>query len=215
MAELKSQKYWRKRPLEERLHNTKIPKKYLAATLDNYDEEHGSQDVVLYARHWVNNVEQNLNEGTGLYLFGGTGSGKTHIATSILKRAVATTETCGYFITAEQYLEVSYSSLDDERYDDESSDADTVHYIDNVYDLLVLDGLGTERRQTEYAKKSLTSMLSKRYENQLSTIITTDIPMNKLAQIYGNRLSSIITDCCLFIPFLGGDYRLWRASGEG
>lgn len=215
MGELKSQKYWRKRPVEERLKNTAIPKKYVASTLDNYDEENGSQDVIIYARHWLSNLEDNLNNGTGLYMFGGTGSGKTHVATSILKRAVATHEVCGYFITTEQYLETSYSALDDDRYDDESPDADTIHYIDNVYDILVLDGLGTERRQSEFAKKSLTSMLSKRYENQLPTIITTDIPLNKLSSIYGNRLSSIVTDCCLFIPFLGEDYRLWRANGEG
>lgn len=215
MGELKSQKYWRKRPLEERLKNTSIPKKYISATLDNYDQENGSPDVVVYAQHWLKNIESNLDNGIGLYLFGGTGSGKTHIATSILKRAVATSETCGYFITAEQYLETSYAALDDDRYEDESFEADTIYYIDNVYDILVLDGLGTERRQSEFAKKSLTSMISKRYENQLPTIITSDIPQGKLSSIYGNRFSSIVTDCCLTVPFLGEDYRLWRIDGEG
>lgn len=214
MTEWRTQKYWRNRSVNERLTNTNIPKKYLKTTLDNYDNEHGSPDVLEYVDQWLINFKDNLNEGLGLYFCGGTGSGKTHVATALLKRVVATHPVCGFFITADHFVQAAYAQLDDDELPEMYGDPYMMTYIQDTYDVLVLDGLGIER-QTEFTKKALTSMLNSRYENKLVTIITTDLTIDKVLSIYGKRIASILSEACLFIPFLGDDYRLRRAHGEG
>ena len=44
MTDWKSNKYWRNRPVEERLRNLRVPPRYKNCTFNNYDLEQGSED---------------------------------------------------------------------------------------------------------------------------------------------------------------------------
>ncbi len=44
MTDWKSNKYWRNRPVEERLKNLRIPPRYKNSTFANYDVAQGSED---------------------------------------------------------------------------------------------------------------------------------------------------------------------------
>ena len=72
----KGPRYWRNRPLEERLNNLRIPRRFESMTLESYDKSIGDQDVYYAIMTWLKNAEENIANGTGLYLFGGTGVGK-------------------------------------------------------------------------------------------------------------------------------------------
>lgn len=214
MSEWRSSRYWRNRPPIERLKNAHVPKRFLDKTLESYNEEEGSPNVITYVQHWLDNFEENSARGEGLYLFGGPGSGKTHVAVSVLKRLLTTQQTCGFFITTEKFIEASYDEMkNDDELPDIYGEPFLLKYINSVYDILVLDNLGGERL-TDFTKKAITSMLNSRYDNQLITIVTSEIPLNKLDGIYGPRLASLLTECCCSVPFVGPDYRKREAHGE-
>lgn len=208
MSEWHSAKYWRNRQPIERLKNAHIPKRFTKKTLDDYNAELGSPDVVTYVRQWLTNIEHNKECGEGLYFFGGSGSGKTHVACGLLREIVLNHQLSGFFITAEKFVEASYDEMNpDNVLSDMYSDEYMLKYINAVYDVLVLDNLGSER-MTDFTKKAITSMLNSRYEQQLITIITSEIPLSRLSDIYGPRVASILSECCCVLPFLGKDYRL-------
>lgn len=207
MTEWRSAKYWRNRQPEERLKNAHIPKRFTKKTLGDYDTKLGSPDVVTYSQQWIDNIEHNRECGEGLYLFGGSGSGKTHVACGVLREVVLNNLLSGFFITAEKFVEASYDEMNpDHELPEMYGDEHMLKYIHSVYDILVLDNLGSER-MTDFTKKAITSMLNSRYEQQLITIITSEIPLSRLSDIYGPRVKSILSECCCVLPFLGKDYR--------
>ena len=188
MTEWRSAKYWRNRQPEERLKNAHIPKRFTKKTLGDYDTKLGSPDVVTYSQQWIDNIEHNRECGEGLYLFGGSGSGKTHVACGVLREVVLNNLLSGFFITAEKFVEASYDEMNpDHELPEMYGDEHMLKYIHSVYDVLVLDNLGSER-MTDFTKKAITSMLNSRYEQQLITIITSEIPLSRLSDIYGPRV---------------------------
>jgi DNA replication protein DnaC len=215
MSEWRGTRYWRNRPTAERLKNAHVPKRFVDKSFDNYNAEQGSPDVLDYVRQWWDNYAINSARGEGLYLFGGPGSGKTHIAVATLNEVIVHHNACGFFITAEKFVEASYDEMkNDDELPDIYGEPFLLKYINSVYEILVLDNLGGERL-TDFTKQVITSMLNSRYENQLITIITSEIPPKKLDSIYGPRLASILAECCLSVPFLGSDYRKRELNGEG
>ena len=201
-------RYWRNRPPDERVANAHIPKRYRDKTLDNYDESVGSYGVLQAIRGWMSNFDVNLQNGEGLFLCGNTGTGKTHLAVAMLNEILRKNKVGGFFMTAEKFVEATYDEIryKEEDLPDTFSDPFLLKYIHSVFDVLVLDGLGSEKK-TDFTKNAITSLLNSRYEKQLVTIITSEYSIVGLAKIYGPRLASILQDATLQIPFEGKDYR--------
>lgn len=201
-------RYWRNRPAEERVANAHIPKRYREKTIDNYDEEVGSWGVTKAIRGWMSNFDTNLQNGEGLFLCGNTGTGKTHLAAAMLTELLRTKKVGGFFMTTEKFIEATYDEIryKEEGLPDTYSDPFLLKYIQSVYDVLVLDGLGSEKK-TDFTKSAVTSLLNSRYEKQLVTIITSEYSIVGLGRLYGPRLASILQDSTLQIPFDGKDYR--------
>ena len=207
MTEWHGPRYWRNRKPAERVSNAHIPKRYMDKTLDSYNEDVGSWGVTKAIRGWAANIDENLESGEGLYFCGATGTGKTHLAAALLSEILFTKQLGGFFITAEKFVEASYDEMNpDHELPEMYGDEHMLKYIHSVYDILVLDNLGSER-MTDFTKKAITSMLNSRYEQQLITIITSEIPLSRLSDIYGPRVKSILSECCCVLPFLGKDYR--------
>lgn len=208
MGELRSQKYWRNRPAEERVRNTAIPKRFRTQTLDTFNTSEKDRDSLELIHKWIDKAPEMIENGQGLYLVGGTGSGKTHLAQAILKRVVYTNNICGMFITAEKYIQMSYNEI---KFGDELpegyEDPNTMKYLQEVYDIVVIDSLGSER-PTDFTKRTITSLIESRYHNQLTTIITSIHKLPSLDNMYGSSLQSIIKSSCLMAPLKGDDYRM-------
>lgn len=207
MTDWHGPRYWRNRQPKERVSNAHIPRRYADKTLENYNEEVGSWGVTKAIRGWMGNFDENRTNGEGLYLCGTTGTGKTHLASAMLTELLATKQVGGFFITTEKFVEASYDEIrNDGELPEEYGDEYMLKYLNSVYDILVLDGLGGEKK-TDFTKGALVSLLNSRYEQKLITIVTSEYTIASLTKVYGPRLSSILQDSTLQIPFEGKDYR--------
>lgn len=94
------------------------------------------------------------------------------------------------WISSEDYVEM-YKEEWDEASDDNQRYR-TLKYIQRGFDVLVLDGLG-EEPNTTFEKKVLGSLIKKRYELGLTTIIVTPYNQMELAS-YGSRVGSYLNE---------------------
>lgn len=152
--------------------------------------------------------EENREEGRGLYLCGGVGSGKTHLAVAVLNELIRKKRVPSLFVTVPELLDNLRETYNKPgRNLDEWMDA-----VQNA-DFLVLDDLGSERA-TEWVRERIFVIVDYRYRETLPTIFTSNIGPMDLATKLGQRTASRILDMCEGIQIESDDYRE-TAAKEG
>ncbi len=142
---------------------------------------------------------------TVIYLSGGTGVGKTHLtkcmANELIKKGHLVTLTTAFKMN--QDFMKSYTSRDLEE-----KQAILDKYLEA--EILFVDDLGTELVQKGVTVNFLYQVLNERKINHLPTIITSNLDLKELRDLYDERISSRIIDkqtsICLQIG--GQDLRL-------
>lgn len=214
-TEWRSNNYWRNRSVEERIQNLRIPARFRNKGLHTFDTDAGDKDAFDAVSKWYSSLQTNLDEGMGLLLYGPTGVGKTHIAQGLLQHAVANNNLSGAFVTTDRFMDMIYDSQkNDGMLPAPYKDPNFLKYIRRIFDIVVLDGLGAERATTEFARKEIPSLIDNRYEEQLTTIVTTPLSPNEIGRIYGQRILSILQESCYFIHVEGKDYRTAFSDAE-
>lgn len=215
MTEWKSNRYWQNRPVDERLKNARIPARYKDKSFSNYDVEVGDSDAFKGVTAWSKRAGEHVSNGMGLFLFGPTGTGKTHLAQAALVKAVTDNKLSGIFITADRYLDMFYEETrNNGELSEGYSDPNLLMYMRRTFDILVLDALGSERMTTDFARSALAALIDNRYEEQKTIIITSVLTPNTISSRYGTRLASIILDSTFVIETAGTDYRMRNYAGE-
>jgi DNA replication protein DnaC len=109
-----------------------------------------------------------------LVFSGPSGSGKTHLACAIANHRISLGESAFYIGTADllDHLRSAFSPASDITYDE------LFEQVKNV-PLLVLDDL-TMGSATSWAKEKLEQLLHHRFNTRLATVITTDVPLEKM-----------------------------------
>jgi len=109
-----------------------------------------------------------------LVFSGPSGSGKTHLACAIANHRISLGEPVFYIGTADllDHLRSAFSPTSDTTYDE------LFEQVKNV-PLLVLDDL-TLGSATAWAKEKLEQLLQHRFNARLATVITTDVPLEKI-----------------------------------
>ena len=79
-------------------------------------------------------------------------------------------------------------------------------------DLLAIDDLGTEPREVmDYGNIiNPVDILTRRYENQLFTIIATNLTPPQISQVYGERIADRMREMMEIIPFHNSSYRVLK-----
>jgi DNA replication protein DnaC len=109
-----------------------------------------------------------------LIFLGPSGSGKTHLACAIANQRISLGEPVFYIGTADllDHLRSAFSPTSDTTYDE------LFERVKNV-PLLVLDDLTLESA-TAWAKEKLEQLLQHRFNTRLATVITSDIPLERM-----------------------------------
>jgi DNA replication protein DnaC len=187
----------RSRALEAR-----IPKRYRAISFEHsdvIDMERRFPTQVREIRAFVADLERNLDAGRSLWLTGGFGTGKTALAMIVSKAAIDAGRTVAVY-SCPRLLSVLRESIDS---------GGVLDFLDRLaaVDLLHIDDLGAEHR-TEWVLEQLYTIVNSRYEEERSTVVTSNLERDALAEQLGERIVSRLEGMCGEpLPFWGGDAR--------
>lgn len=147
-----------------------------------------------------------MNRTRGLYIYGGVGTGKTYIVWAIVNRLKEKYPNAYGF---EKIIRI-YNATDllerirktyDNQYDE------FVDEILNYEGVLVIDDIGAERT-TEWTTEQFYRLINRRYEKDLPTFFTSNLPPAELEDRIGYRAVSRIIESCEVLELSGKDRRL-------
>ncbi len=138
---------------------------------------------------------------SNLYFYGDTGVGKTFLSNCIAKELLDTGHSVIYF-TAFQLFDILSKGIFDK-------DNHAIAAHQNIFDcdLLIIDDLGTELANS-FTTSQLFLCLNERILRKKSTIISTNLNMAQIADIYSERVLSRIFSCYTIIKLFGDDIRM-------
>ena len=127
-----------------------------------------------------------------LYFFGDTGIGKTFLSNCIAKELLDSGHSAIYF-TAFQLFDILSKGVFEK-------DSDAIATHQNIFDcdLLVIDDLGTELINS-FTSSQLFLCVNERLIRQKSTIISTNLSVERIKESYSERTFSRILDSYTFI----------------
>jgi len=188
----------RTRSLEGRL-----PKRFRGVSFERppvSDIARVAPDHVRLVRRYVQDIEQNLERGKGLWIEGDVGTGKTTLAMLVSKAALDAGRSVAIY-SLPRLLSLLRESM--------ASDAGLLDFLDRLgaVDLLHIDDLGAENR-TDWVLEQLYSIVNARYESQRAIVATTNLMPDALAERLGARTVSRLVEICGDpIPLYGQDRR--------
>ncbi|HLW84608.1 MAG TPA: ATP-binding protein [Candidatus Sulfotelmatobacter sp.] len=214
--------------LEARRHTllaaARIPKRYEHCELDNYDTDFPAANPSLAEAHFMASAfaeKYGPHGDRGLLIIGKIGTGKTHLGVGIIKKLILNKGVpCLFYDYRELLKEIqnSYNAAV------QTTELDVLRPVFDT-EVLVLDELGAVK-PTEWVWDTVSLILNSRYNDQRTTIITTnfdDQPAASAAGSYsaaraaaraetlgdriGERMRSRLHEMCRVITLDGTDFR--------
>lgn len=157
-----------------------------------------AKDAVAKCHEFINNFDHTFSN---LYFYGDTGIGKTFLSNCVAKELLDRGHSVIY-LTAFQLFDTLGKGVFEK-------DQDAIAAHRNIFycDLLIIDDLGTELTNS-FTTSQLFLCLNERLLRKKSTIISTNLGMNKLADIYSERVLSRISSNYTLIKLFGADIRI-------
>lgn len=117
-----------------------------------------------------------------LVLLGPSGCGKTHLAAAIANERLRLGQPALFAVVPDllDHLRATFSPSSEVSYDELFEKVKKTP-------LLILDDLGTQS-STPWAKEKLFQILNHRYNSQLPTVVTTNVPLEEMEERLGTRL---------------------------
>jgi len=205
----------------------RIPRRYMHCTLDEYvpGNNRTLNTALMQARNFVKAYPFETN-GNGLLLTGSIGVGKTHLAVGMLQALISERGAKGLFYDYRDLLKEIQNSYG-------RNDVSERQILAPVFDaeVLVLDELGAAK-PTDWVWDTVQHILNTRYNDQKTTIITTNYANDKesdgtqwdhlpkaqrdaiRAQTVGTlgdriteRMRSRLQEMCVVVEMTGEDFR--------
>src|SRR6476469_1677176 len=209
------------------LASARIPKRYEHCELSNFEFE-GPHAHLARARMAACRFVEEYgleNDSNGLLIIGSIGVGKTHLAVGIIKELILNKATACLFYDYRELLKQIQNSYN------ESVKATELEVLRPVFEteVLVLDELGAVK-PTEWVWDTVSLILNARYNDNRTTIITTnfdDRPAGAVAgprgaareeslgDRIGERMRSRRHEMCRIIKMEGEDFRQKFRSASG
>ncbi len=165
------------------IESSGIPKRFLSLSDSSYVPKNTVDDrnyriCIKYAIDF----NKNLEIGVPIIMHGNTGTGKTHLSCLIARNVILMHKKYAKFTTAHNMFSFVKSSFNKEA---GYTDMEAVSSY-TVPDLLVIDDVGVQFcSSTE--RMIMFQVINGRYENRLPTIITTNLCIERLIEVLGER----------------------------
>jgi len=189
-----------------------IPPRYRGVSLDRPPVSDMARDLatkgaVSDVSRFIDNLDDQLDSGRGLWLFGDTGTGKTTLAMLISKAALAAGRSVAIYSLPKLLARIRQT------YDAEPGGDSYLAFFERLtaVDLLHIDDLGAEKR-SDWVLEQLYALVNERYEAERSVLITTNLPHEELEEQIGQRTVSRLSQMCDEIPLFGDDRRYGKAA---
>ena len=179
-----------------------IPRRFQGVSFDRSPVRDMEPVVVREVRRFVDNIQQELDAGRGLWFEGDVGTGKTTLAMLVSKAALDAGRSVAIYSLPRLLAEIRKT------YDDQS-ERSYLELLDRLVevDLLHIDDLGAERT-SEWVLEQLYSIINARYEAHRSLVITTNLQPHQLEeQITPRTVSRLVEICGDPLPLYGRDRR--------
>jgi len=182
-----------------------IPLIFKENNFDNFEtkteEQKEAKDICFkYADNFDNSLE---TIGINMILCGSPGTGKTHLACSIIKHVIEKKESCAKFFTLSKAIRSIKSTWNKNSEENEQQAIDKFIYTD----LLILDEVGV-CWGSNVEKMLLTEIINERIENMKSTIMISNLDTKLLKESIGERVVDRMQNKgSKFIKFKGSSYR--------
>jgi DNA replication protein DnaC len=159
-----------------------------------------AKDAVAKCREFIDTFS---SPGSNLYIYGDTGIGKTFLSNCVAKELMDKGYSVIYFTSFQLFDTLSKGVF--------KKDEDAIAAHRNIFDcdLLIIDDLGTELANS-FTTSQLFLCLNERILRRKSTIISTNLGLRELADIYSERVLSRISSNYTIIKLFGTDIRILK-----
>jgi len=199
----------------------RIPRRYEHCELSNFESDGPHQQLASSRLAAGKFVEEYPIDSTGLLLIGDIGVGKTHLAVGIIKELILSKGIACLFYDYRELLKQIQNSYNDSV---KMTELDVLRPVFEA-EVLVLDELGAVK-PTDWVWDTVSLILNTRYNNRLTTIITTNFPDDQSAEAddregkkrtnrdptlgdrIGDRMRSRLHEMCRIVTMQGSDFRL-------
>jgi len=203
--------------VERMIEASRLGKRFRTRTFETYRVNERNKAVYEVVREYAENFAEHKERGDGLYLSGGFGTGKTHLAAAICHEVIKQgyQPIFGTMITLLERIKATYNS--------EAAEETEWQIIDRYIrcDLLIVDDLGKER-PTSWALEKLYEIINARYEDCRSVVITSNYDIKRLEERLAvgdsaetaGAIASRLYEMCQGVPLTWGDVRKTRLVRE-
>ncbi len=166
-----------------------------------------TKGAVADVRRFIEELDQRLDSGKGLWLFGDTGTGKTTLAMLISKSALEQGRSVAIYSLPKLLARIRRT------YDSAPGGDSYLQFFERLtsVDLLHIDDLGAEKR-SDWVLEQLYALVNERYEAQRSVLITTNLPHDELEEQIGSRTVSRLNQICDEVALFGDDRRYGKVA---
>jgi DNA replication protein DnaC len=183
-VEWKSARWWANRSVEERIY-------HLDAAAPRRVGKHVEQAEMSYKG-------PTPEIGENLIITGPSATGKSALAIAIARKMVREKGASARYVTADKYTEMIFDSLKNNGdLPEEYASPYLLKWLRQAFDVVILDDLGGEYKKDigeGFANHELSGLIRRRFENELTTIVTTQKDMTSLNTYYGSRIGSFLAD---------------------
>ncbi|MCK5610009.1 ATP-binding protein [Candidatus Pacearchaeota archaeon] len=193
----KHEEFMKELTLKSALNEMKVPTAYRGKRYSNYDNPELAMKV-----------KKIVDLKLSVVLSGTPGLGKTHLAVASLLHMMKRYEKKPLFLSAPEL----FVELRDRIKNNVTEQSIIDRYLRAP--LLVIDDLGVETK-TDRSVETFYSIIDGRSRSNKQIIITSELTIKEIGEIYGDRLASRLCGMGEYIRFEGDDYRIKMQKERG
>lgn len=198
-----------KRNPEKFLQAAGVPLKYLKSTFNNFEITSINKYNFEVCKKYT--LQDKWNKG--LFLYGTVGTGKTHLAVSILRELILKGKQ-GIFTSVPELLFKIRRAFQLNEPQTKTEEYYLKEYAECQF--LILDDFGIEKT-TEWNRQALDYIICERDNHLRPLILTTNLSLTEISQKIDIRIASRLAGMGQVLCFRGNDYRVTtpRPKGRG